>query len=221
MQREPTSANLATRLIVLGSSMTLGFPLEAEQMWQLMERKFGFTSTEAHRTEVAVFDDSLLNPMEAVEAIMATLRPVREWIKTRHVSLYVLMPGKTLPTGANPVTHPTTVQWRQFWKSLGERITRDDETREWSMVKPSFLLPMETTDTQVEIEAEVNYLGPFQGTIVVFSPELSDLWLRRERSLIKSGAPSNEDTIQLWSFGFQQMGRAMLLNYFAKIPLGE
>ena len=37
---EKESATLATRFIVLGSSVTLGLTLEAEQMWQLMERKF-------------------------------------------------------------------------------------------------------------------------------------------------------------------------------------
>ena len=106
--------------------MTLGFPLEAEQMWQLMERKFGFTSTDLHRTEVAIFDDSLLDPREAAEAIFATLRPIREWIKTRNVSVYVLMPGRTLSATVRQVTTPTTIQWRQFWRALGEIIHKEE-----------------------------------------------------------------------------------------------
>ena len=70
---ERESPSLAMRLVILGSSMTLGFTLETEQMWQLMERMFGFSSTDIHRTEVAIFDDSLTNPKEAAEAIFATL----------------------------------------------------------------------------------------------------------------------------------------------------
>ena len=56
---------------------------------------------------------------------------------------------------------------------------------------------------------------------MIFSPEFTDLWNRWERSSSISGAPNNEDTIQLWSFGFLQIARAILLNYFAKTTLGE
>ena len=89
------------------------------------------------------------------------------------------------------------------------------------MSKPSFLLPLDSEQAQMEVEAVVNCHGPFQGTIVIFSPELSDLWTRWERSASITGAPSNEDTIQLWSFGFLQIARAILLNYFTKTTLGE
>ena len=116
------SQSLASRLIVLGSSVTLGFTLEAEQMWQLIERKFGFSSIDTHRTEVAIFDDSLMNPKEAAEAIFATLRPVREWIKNRNVTVYVLMPGRTLLSASGQVANTTVQQWVEFWTKLSEII---------------------------------------------------------------------------------------------------
>ena len=49
--------------------MALGFPLEADEMWQLMERKFGSSSTEVYKTEVRISDDSLASPKEAAKAM--------------------------------------------------------------------------------------------------------------------------------------------------------
>ena len=89
------------------------------------------------------------------------------------------------------------------------------------MARPTFLLPLDSEQTQMEVEAVVNCHGPFQGSIVVFPPEWTELWSRWERSTSISGAPSNEDTIQLWSFGVLQIARAILLNYFAKTTFGE
>ena len=211
----------ATRLILGGSSVALGFTLEAEQMWQLMERRFGFSRTDLHRTEVAIFDDSLMNPKEAAEAIFATLRPVREWIKNRNVSVYVLMPGRTLLSSSGQVASPTGKQWVEFWTNLSEIITKEDEARALCMARPCFLLPLVSGEVQYEVEAVVNYGEAFSGTIVIFSPEMSQLWNAWERDAASAGAPSNAETIQLWSFGFLQIARAILLNYFSKVTLGE
>ena len=52
------SPRRATRYASLEALVTLGFQLEAEEMWSLMERKFGFTSNDIYRTEVKIFDDS-------------------------------------------------------------------------------------------------------------------------------------------------------------------
>ena len=142
-----------------------------------------------------------MNPREAAEAIIATLRPVREWIKNRNASIYVLTPGRSLLSSGGQVVRPTGKQWVDVWTHLSEIITREDEARALCMARPCFLLPLDSDEVQYEVEAVVNYGEAFLGTIVIFSPEMSPLWDPWERAAAIAGAPSNAETIQLWSSG--------------------
>ena len=60
--QKETIRRAGLRFIFLGSSTALGFGLSAEQFWQMMVRKFGFSSSQAYRTEVIMLEDSMTTP---------------------------------------------------------------------------------------------------------------------------------------------------------------